>query len=255
MPVTTASSPARAASPEGSAAKVPAVKLTAVHLVTLGCARNEVDSEELAGRLEDGGFRLVEDPSAADAVLVNTCGFIEAAKKDSVDTLLAAADLGEDGRSPAVVAVGCLAERYGAELAQSLPEADAVLGFDDYADVAGRLRHILAGGNPPDPRPPGPADLVARWPRRSAGRRHHGRRFPGSGWSRNRCPTALPRPADPGPSAADWDTGRPRRSRSPRAATAAAPSARSPPFAGPTCPRDVGGGGGRGALAGRTGRP
>ncbi len=122
------------------------MKLTAVHLVTLGCARNEVDSEELAGRLEDGGFRLVEDPSAADAVLVNTCGFIEAAKKDSVDTLLAAADLGEDGRSPAVVAVGCLAERYGAELAQSLPEADAVLGFDDYADVAGRLRHILAGG-------------------------------------------------------------------------------------------------------------
>ncbi len=119
----------------------------AVHLVTLGCARNEVDSEELAARLEDGGFRLVSDPEDADAVMVNTCGFVEAAKKDSVDTLLAAADLKSSGRAQAVVAVGCLAERYGNELAESLPEADAVLGFDDYADVSERLQHILAGGH------------------------------------------------------------------------------------------------------------
>ena len=69
-----------------------------VHLVTLGCARNEVDSEQLAGRLAADGFRLVAEPEAADAVLVNTCGFIEAAKKDSVDTLLAAADLKASGR-------------------------------------------------------------------------------------------------------------------------------------------------------------
>ena len=124
----------------------PASPLTAVHLVTLGCARNEVDSEELAARLEDGGFRLVADPEDADAVMVNTCGFVDAAKKDSVDTLLQAADLKGSGRTKAVVAVGCLAERYGSELAESLPEADAVLGFDDYADVAGRLQHILAGG-------------------------------------------------------------------------------------------------------------
>jgi ribosomal protein S12 methylthiotransferase len=118
-------------------------------MVTLGCARNDVDSEELAGRLEAGGFRLVEDPADAETVVVNTCGFVEAAKKDSVDTLLAAADLkgtdGEPSTTKAVVAVGCLAERYGAELATSLPEADAVLGFDDYPDIAGRLRSILAG--------------------------------------------------------------------------------------------------------------
>ncbi len=118
---------------------------TTVAMVTLGCARNDVDSEELAGRLEAGGFRLVEDPSEAETVVVNTCGFVEAAKKDSVDTLLAAADLKESGGTQAVVAVGCLAERYGAELADSLPEADAVLGFDDYPDIAGRLRSILAG--------------------------------------------------------------------------------------------------------------
>jgi len=122
--------------------------MTAPHtvaLVTLGCARNEVDSEELAGQLEAGGFLLVEDPADAETVVVNTCGFVEAAKKDSVDTLLAAADLKETGQARSVVAVGCLAERYGAELADSLPEADAVLGFDAYPDIADRLRSILAG--------------------------------------------------------------------------------------------------------------
>lgn len=123
-----------------------------VAMVTLGCARNEVDSEELAGRLEAGGFTLVEDPAEADTVVVNTCGFVEAAKKDSVDTLLEAADLkvgGEGGgRAQAVVAVGCLAERYGQELATSLPEADAVLGFDAYPDIADRLRAIVAGDRP-----------------------------------------------------------------------------------------------------------
>src|SRR4051794_35386658 len=117
--------------PKPAGPKPAGPKPTAVHLVTLGCARNEVDSEELAARLDDGGFRLVADPLEAEAVLVNTCGFIDAAKKDSIDTLLAASDLRQAGRAKAVVAVGCLAERYGRELAESLPEADAVLGFDD----------------------------------------------------------------------------------------------------------------------------
>ncbi len=125
----------------------PVRDLLSVAMVTLGCARNEVDSEELAGRLEADGFRLVQDPAEADTVVVNTCGFVEAAKKDSVDTLLEAADLKEHGRPQAVVAVGCLAERYGKDLAASLPEADAVLGFDDYPDIAARLRSIIAGEN------------------------------------------------------------------------------------------------------------
>src|SRR6266540_6376695 len=118
---------------------------TTVALVTLGCARNDVDSEELAARLETGGFELVEDAADADTVVVNTCGFVEAAKKDSVDTLLAAADYKDGGRARAVVAVGCLAERYGEQLADALPETDAVLGFDNYDDIAGRLRSILSG--------------------------------------------------------------------------------------------------------------
>src|SRR3954452_25314738 len=110
-----------------------------VAVVTLGCARNEVDSEELAGRLAGDGYQLVPDAEDADAVLVNTCGFIETAKKDSVDAILAATDSGAS-----VVAVGCMAERYGSELAGALPEA-TVLGFDDYGAIGDRLDDVLSG--------------------------------------------------------------------------------------------------------------
>jgi ribosomal protein S12 methylthiotransferase len=114
-----------------------------VSLVTLGCARNEVDSEELAARLASGGWTLRGEGEAADVVVVNTCGFIQAAKQESIDELLAAADSGAK-----VAAVGCLAERYGAELASELPEAQ-VLSFDDYTDIAARLDDVLAGRSRP----------------------------------------------------------------------------------------------------------
>ena len=192
--------------------------------MTLGCARNDVDSEELAGRLEAGGFRLVDEPADAETVVVNTCGFVDAAKKDSVDTLLAAADLKETGATKSVVAVGCLAERYGAELAESLPEADAVLGFDDYPDIAGRLHSILAGDRhqphtPQDRRLLLPISPVAR------DRDHvvvpgHARARPARwGWppsrARDRCGVAS-------------TVGRWRRSSWPAAVTGGARSARSP---------------------------
>jgi len=109
-----------------------------VNLVTLGCARNEVDSEELAARLEAAGW-TVSDGADADVVLVNTCGFIQAAKQESIDELLSA---GSGGAK--VVAAGCLAERYGSELAEALPEAQ-VLGFDDYGDIGARLDAVLSG--------------------------------------------------------------------------------------------------------------
>ena len=116
-----------------------------VAVVTLGCARNEVDSEELAGRLAADGWTLVEDVESAEVALINTCGFIESAKKDSIDALLEANSLKGHGLTRAVVAVGCMAERYGEELAQALPEADAILGFDDYRDISARLQSIMAG--------------------------------------------------------------------------------------------------------------
>src|SRR5215470_3669853 len=112
-------------------------------MVTLGCARNEVDSEELAARLAAGGWTLRGEGQDADVVLVNTCGFIQAAKQESIDELLAAADSGAK-----VAAVGCLAERYGTELAGELPEAQ-VLSFDDYAEIGARLDDVLAGRKRP----------------------------------------------------------------------------------------------------------
>lgn len=114
-----------------------------VHLTTLGCARNDVDSDELSARLVSAGWEVSTgggDSQAVDVVVVNTCGFIASAKKDSIDTVLAAADHG----APVVVA-GCLAERYGRELADELPEAAAVIGFDQYAGLPGILEQVVAG--------------------------------------------------------------------------------------------------------------
>ena len=116
-----------------------------VAIVTMGCARNEVDSEELAGRLAADGWTLVDDVEAAEVAVVNTCGFIESAKKDSIDALLEANSLKGHGKTKAVVAVGCMAERYGQELAKALPEADGILGFDDYLDISSRLQSIVSG--------------------------------------------------------------------------------------------------------------
>jgi ribosomal protein S12 methylthiotransferase RimO len=113
-----------------------------VSLVTLGCARNEVDSEELAARLTAAGWDLTSDGDAS-VVLVNTCGFIQAAKQESITELLSAAESGAK-----VAAVGCLAERYGAELADELPEAQ-VLSFDDYGEIGARLDDVLAGRKRP----------------------------------------------------------------------------------------------------------
>jgi ribosomal protein S12 methylthiotransferase RimO len=112
----------------------------------LGCARNETDSEELAGRLAADGWQLVSDPANAEIAVINTCGFIESAKKDSIDALIQAHSLKSNGVTKAVVAVGCMAERYGNELAEEMSETDAILSFDDYKDISTRLNTILDGG-------------------------------------------------------------------------------------------------------------
>ena len=137
-----------------------------VSLVTLGCARNEVDSEELAARLTASGWDLTSADEAS-VVLVNTCGFIQAAKQESIDELLSAVESGVK-----VAAVGCLAERYGAELAGELPEAQ-ILSFDDYGDIGARLDDVLAGRRRPahtarDRRTLLPITPAARQPHRTA---------------------------------------------------------------------------------------
>src|ERR671912_462549 len=115
-----------------------------VAIVTLGCGRNEVDSQNAAGLLAASGYRVVADPEEADAVVVNTCAFVEAAKRESIETVLDAAALKEHGRARTVLVTGCLAERYTEELRAELPEADAIVPFADY----GRLPELLGG--PPD---------------------------------------------------------------------------------------------------------
>ena len=140
-----------------------------VALVTLGCARNEVDSEELAGRLAADGWQLVADAGDADVAVVNTCGFVEAAKKDSIDTVLQAADLKGGGRTQAVVAVGCLAERYG-----DAARRGAARGRRR-ARLRRLRRHLRAAARRPGrraarpPRPARPAARCCRW-RPSTGR-------------------------------------------------------------------------------------
>ncbi len=144
-----------------------------VAIVTLGCGRNEVDSDQLAGLLGADGMTMVADAEDADVVLVNTCTFIAPAKQESVDTVLAATDLKADGpdgggKAKAVVVVGCMAQRYPQDLADSIPEADAILGFEAYPRMAGIVREILAGHD------------VERV---QVGEAHAGSRDPGSGRS------------------------------------------------------------------------
>ncbi|MEX2504290.1 MAG: 30S ribosomal protein S12 methylthiotransferase RimO [Egicoccus sp.] len=116
-----------------------------VAVVTLGCGRNEVDSEQLAGLFHREGNPVLDDPAQADVVLVNTCTFIAPAKQESIDTVLEACQLKEDGRARAVLVVGCMAQRYPNELAEAIPEADAIVGFDGYADLPGVVGDVLAG--------------------------------------------------------------------------------------------------------------
>jgi ribosomal protein S12 methylthiotransferase len=132
-----------AAPPEGP----PAVGSPSVAIVTLGCGRNEVDSDQLAGLFHREGNAIVDDPALADVVLVNTCTFIAPAKQESIDTVLEACQLKDEGQARAVLVVGCMAQRYPHELADAIPEADAIVGFDGYAGLPQVVDDVLAGRN------------------------------------------------------------------------------------------------------------
>ena len=109
-------------------------------IVSLGCARNLVDSEVMAGLLRRNQYEMVEDPADADVVLVNTCGFIEAAKAESIDTILEVARLKEEKKIKKLVVAGCLAQRYPEELAKELPEVDLFIGTGEVPRIAEILR-------------------------------------------------------------------------------------------------------------------
>jgi ribosomal protein S12 methylthiotransferase len=126
-------------------ARPPGSRPPKVAIVTLGCGRNEVDSDQLAGLFHRSGAEIVEDADDAEVVLVNTCTFIAPAKQESVDTVLEACNLKDDGGARAVLVVGCMAQRYPQELAESIPEADAIVGFEGYGTLPTLVEDILAG--------------------------------------------------------------------------------------------------------------
>ncbi|MSR36783.1 MAG: 30S ribosomal protein S12 methylthiotransferase RimO [Gemmatimonadetes bacterium] len=111
-----------------------------IALVTLGCDKNTVDSERIMATLIGHGARVSSDPAGADVVIVNTCGFIQAAKEESIETILTACRMKEDGEIRAVVAVGCMVERYQSELEKEIPEVDLFLGLQGLAGLIPELR-------------------------------------------------------------------------------------------------------------------
>lgn len=124
-----------------------------IHFVSLGCPKNRVDSEVMLGVAEQAGYSHVDDPSLAQVVVVNTCGFIDAAKKESIDTVLALAELKKTGACQKLVVAGCLSQRHPDEIASGLPEVDHILGSSDMLKLGqvltGDAERILVG-NPAD---------------------------------------------------------------------------------------------------------
>ncbi len=116
-----------------------------IGLVSLGCEKNRVDAEMMLAKLQQKGYQLVEDAAMGDVAIVNTCGFIDAAKQESIEEILELAKLKEEGRIQAIVVTGCMAERYREEILQELPEVDAVVGIGANNDIAGVIEQVLAG--------------------------------------------------------------------------------------------------------------
>ncbi len=119
-----------------------------VAIITLGCAKNEVDSEHLGALLENGAFSLVEDPQRAEVLVVNTCGFINSAKEESIQAILSAVQLKNKGRCRKLVVAGCLAERYSKELWEEIPEIDCIIGPGRLGEVVEAVHQTLAGEKP-----------------------------------------------------------------------------------------------------------
>ena len=107
-----------------------------VHIVSLGCPKNLVDSEIMLGSLKNDGYEQTEDANEANTIIVNTCSFIEDSRKESVQTILEMANLKETDNKKKIVVAGCLPQRYKDELADSLPEADIVVGSGEFQNIA-----------------------------------------------------------------------------------------------------------------------
>ncbi|HHV51240.1 MAG TPA: 30S ribosomal protein S12 methylthiotransferase RimO [Clostridiales bacterium] len=126
-----------------------------VGMVSLGCPKNQMDAELMLARLKNSGFELVADSGLADVVIINTCGFIEDAKKESIEQILEFGKLKEEGRIKKIIVTGCMAERYREEVLKELPECDAVIGLGANGDIVDTLNAVMKG------------ERVARFPDKS----------------------------------------------------------------------------------------
>jgi ribosomal protein S12 methylthiotransferase len=106
-----------------------------IHITTLGCSKNTVDSEVLAGQLHENNFRVVEEPKDSDIIIINTCGFIQSAKEESIQAIFEALKLKKDDPAKKVFVAGCLSQRYRPEIEKEMPEVDAIFGTEDYQNI------------------------------------------------------------------------------------------------------------------------
>lgn len=118
--------------------------MTKIGMVSLGCPKNQMDAELMLAKLRDAGFELTTESGLADVVIVNTCGFIEDAKREAIENILEFAQLKKEGQIKKVIVTGCLAQRYKEELCRELPECDAVLGLGANGDIVEVVREVLA---------------------------------------------------------------------------------------------------------------
>ncbi len=119
--------------------------MSKIHLISLGCAKNQVNAEQMLYLLEQARYELTEDIGEADAAVVNTCGFIESAKKEAIDTILTVAEYKKNGNLKALIVTGCLSERYKDEILEAMPEVDAVCGTGSYDKVVDAVDSALKG--------------------------------------------------------------------------------------------------------------
>ena len=110
-----------------------------VNLISLGCAKNMVDSEILLGGLNQTNLKIVKNPEEADTIIINTCGFLDIAREESVNTILEAADLKNSGILKELVVMGCLSERYPIEIQEEIPEIDRIFGSNDHKQIVSFL--------------------------------------------------------------------------------------------------------------------
>lgn len=116
-----------------------------VGIISLGCAKNRVDAEMLLYRIRNAGYKLCEDVAMADVAVINTCGFIESAKQESIEEILELSELKKEGKIKAIIVTGCLAERYKEEVMKEIPEADAVVGIGANDDIVKIIEEVLQG--------------------------------------------------------------------------------------------------------------